>query len=53
MGVHLRVGWVALEGGQGEGLQVVAQEVVQMEDYLSILLVVICLALMVAQPVPY
>ena len=53
VGVHLLVGWVALEGGQGEGLQVVAQEVVQMEDHLSILLVVICLALMVAQPVPY
>ena len=53
VGVHLLVGWVPWEGGYGEGLQVVALEVVQMEDHLLILLVAICLALMVAQPVPY
>ena len=53
VGVHLLVGWVTWEVGQGKGLQVEAQEVVQMEDPLLILLVVFCLALMVAQPVPY
>jgi hypothetical protein len=29
VGVHLLVGWVTLEGGQGEGLQVVALMVAQ------------------------
>ena len=53
VGVHLLVGWVTWEGGQGEGLQVVAQEVGKMEDHLVIPLVVICSELMVAQPVPY